>query len=312
MTELIIEALDEKIPFGARISGLSWSNVKETEVRERILGAFDDAGVLVFSGVESSAELQVEIAGILGPLRQHAMADVPRADVGAAASLMELTNAPEDQNLFEVNGQIVAGCTPWHYDACYVPQIYRGGVLRALEIAPEGGQTGFADGIQLYSAISADLRETFEDIEIVYAGGLMHNRQKFGLPSDYKILATQSEMQKVLDAYRDMPRAVHPAIWSRRSGERVLHVSPWQAAGILGRETPEGDALLERLCQEIVAVMQPYWHSWKSDEIVAWDNWRMIHAVSGHDPKHRRKVHRATIEGDYGLGRAESLEFAGG
>jgi hypothetical protein len=34
----------------------------------------------------------------------------------------------------------------------------------------------------------------------------------------------------------------------------------------------------------------------------------MIHMVTGHDPAQSRKIHRATVEGDYGLGRPEFAE----
>ena len=46
-----------------------------------------------------------------------------------------------------------------------------------------------------------------------------------------------------------MPRALHPAVWTRASGEKVLHISPWMAEGIAGDETEAGDALLETCCQ---------------------------------------------------------------
>jgi taurine dioxygenase len=40
--------------------------------------------------------------------------------------------------------------------------------------------------------------------------------------------------------------------------------------------------------------------------MVIWDNWRVLHAVSGMDPSHGRCMHRTTIKGDYGLGAFES------
>jgi taurine dioxygenase len=40
--------------------------------------------------------------------------------------------------------------------------------------------------------------------------------------------------------------------------------------------------------------------------MVIWDNWRMLHAVSGHDPSYERIMYRTTIKGDYGLGRFEN------
>ena len=39
--------------------------------------------------------------------------------------------------------------------------------------------------------------------------------------------------------------------------------------------------------------------------MVIWDNWRMLHAVEGNDPKYERQTQRTTIKGDYGLGYFE-------
>lgn len=308
MTMIGIEPLGDGLPFGARVTGVSWDNIRDPELRARILAAFERSGVLVFSGIESSSEMQVEIASIFGPLRHHAMAEVSRADVGAAASLTELYNHPGDQNVVEIEGKPLAGRTEWHWDACYAPQIYRGGAIRALEMPPEGGETGFADGIQIFQAVSSNLCDKFEQLDIIYDPGLMHDRQKFGLPASCRFLETSPSMRQVAAAYEGAPRSVHPAVWQRENGDKVLHVSPWQAAGIAGQEGEEGDEILEELCQEMLITMCPYWHKWNKNEIIAWDNWRMIHMVAGHDPAFSRKIHRATIEGDYGLGRPEFAE----
>lgn len=73
-----------------------------------------------------------------------------------------------------------------------------------------------------------------------------------------------------------------------------------------GHETPEGDALLEAVCQEINGKAQPYVHRWKPTDMLIWDNWRLLHAVSGFDRKLHRRMHRTTIKCDYGLGRFEN------
>jgi taurine dioxygenase len=78
-----------------------------------------------------------------------------------------------------------------------------------------------------------------------------------------------------------------------------------QAAGIEGLETAEGDALLEAMCQEIYRKMKPYFHRWSPTDMVAWDNCRFIHSVTGHSPDHVRNMRRTVIFGDYGLGRRE-------
>jgi taurine dioxygenase len=126
------------------------------------------------------------------------------------------------------------------------------------------------------------------------------------MPKSYRVINLQQASRDILAQTENAPRAIHPAIWQRKTGEKVLHISPWQAAGIEGHENAEGDALLEALCQEIYAKMTPYWHTWKPMDMMVWDNWRVMHAASGHDPQYARRVHRATIDGDYGLGRTEA------
>ncbi len=48
-----------------------------------------------------------------------------------------------------------------------------------------------------------------------------------------------------------------------------------------------------------------YFHRWEPTEMVIWENWRVLHSVSGAAPENGRCMHRPTIAGDYGLGRFE-------
>ena len=306
MTSITENPLTDALPFGARVTGVSADNVKSESVRAQLRDIFERRGVLVFEGVDSSPELQLELSRVFGPLREHAMKGTPRVDNGAMAVVMDLNFHPDDADIYEVNGRQLSGWINWHYDACYTDRLYRAGLLRAIAIPAEGGMTGFADGIQLYQAISPALRAKFENAGIIYHAKLMMINQRFGMPKQFRAIRVRPGTLNLLAQSENAPRAIHPAIWTRQSGEKVLHVSPWQAAGIEGHEDPEGDALLETLCQEIYARMTPYWHKWQPTDMVIWDNWRFVHAVNGHDPEASRRVHRVTIEGDYGLGRFES------
>jgi taurine dioxygenase len=97
-------------------------------------------------------------------------------------------------------------------------------------------------------------------------------------------------------------------VWTRDNGEKVLHLTAWMAQGIEGREDASGDALLEELCQAINRLAPPiaYHHQWRPDQIVAWDNWRLLHSVGGCPDSHVRTMQRTTILGDYGLGLFET------
>jgi taurine dioxygenase len=97
-------------------------------------------------------------------------------------------------------------------------------------------------------------------------------------------------------------------VWTRPTGEKVLHLAPWMAVGIEHDETPEGDALYNEVCHTLNTLGQgtsAYWHSWKPTDMVIWDNTRMLHAVEGCDARYERRTIRSTIKGDYGLGYFE-------
>lgn len=301
MTAIKVTLLSDDLPFGARISGITLDMVRD-EVRDEILRVYEDRGLIVFEEVEQSDEMQLALSNIFGPLQDHALRGVPRVDQNKMPGVVDLNYKG---NLYEVNGKTLYGFVPWHFDACYTAKLNRGGVLRGVDIPPEGGLTGFADGIQLYQAVSPDLRSKFEALSILYHPGLMFTNQRFGTKG-FRVLSVPDAVITTIEQSKTAPRSIQPAIWTRKTGEKVLHVSPWQAAGIHEHEDPEGDDLLEALCEEIYAKMTPYWHKWKPTDMLAWDNWRFLHSVSGNDPRYSRRMHRTTIEGDYGLGRFET------
>jgi len=180
-------------------------------------------------------------------------------------------------------------------------------VLRAVEIPPEGGLTGFVDGVALYDAISPEVRDRIEGETVIYAMDVIMENLRFGRPEGFQDVEPAAQATEVMAEFEGRPRALHPAVWTRSSGEKVLHVSPWMAKGLEGREDPEGEALLAEVCDEIVAAARElsYFHRWQPTDMLIWDNWRCLHSVSGMSPEHTRCMHRTTIEGDYGLGRFE-------
>jgi len=295
-----VRPLSDELSFGARVTGVTRGNSGDPDVRRRINEAFIDRGMIVFEGVEPSNAMQVALSEVFGELEDHALSDVPMAD-DEVRGMTDFTY----EDIFEVDGKELSGFIPWHFDACYTNALNRGGVLRALVISPEGGLTGFADGVQLYRAIDPALRARFEDLEIVYHSHLMFMNLRFGRPASYRPVKVRQMITDMLEHTRTAPRSVHPAVWTRANGEKVLHVAPWQAAGIAGMETPEGDALLAELIGEMEAKMTPYFHAWKPTDMVIWDNWRFVHSASGNPPQFPRRMQRTTIKGDYGLGRLE-------
>jgi taurine dioxygenase len=299
MTAFRIRPIGDNLPFGACISGVNIDIASDPDVRAEINAIFQTKGIVVFEDVDPTNKTQAAISEIFGPIQGHDL-DVPISEEKNVKGFINL----EYDGVSEVDGLKVRDFLPWHFDGCYDSAITRGGILRALAIPPEGGLTGFADGIQLYQAISPELRERFETLNILYDSAFIFWNMKFGRPKSYRPV----EISNLVAGQLPTPskrRSIHPAIWERSTGERVVHVSPMQAAAIEGMETPEGDSLLEALCQEVYAKMTPYHHKWKPTDMVIWDNARFIHSVTGHSPEWKRDMRRTIIFGDYGLGRWE-------
>jgi len=310
MTSIRITPLSDDLPFGARVAGVDRDNVTDAAVRAQLNAVFADRGLIVFEGTDPSLESQVAVSEVFGPLKGHSFKGIATVD-GAVPGVMELRRVPGEGDVFDVDGKQLAGWLPWHFDACYDRALNRAGVLRVVESPPEGGLTGFADGIQLYRAVSPELRDRFENLEILYQPRLMFVNMRYGRPQRLTVRRISKRTNEMFAVNADAPRAIHPAIWQRTTGEKVLHLAPWQADGIVGHEDAEGDALLEAMFAEIEARVTPYIHKWQRDDMVIWDNWRFLHSASGHSPDHGRLVHRTTIEGDYGLGRWEQASAAG-
>jgi taurine dioxygenase len=311
MADITVRPIRDDLPFGARVGGLTLDQTSEPEARQLLNDAFEEHGLLIFEDVEPTPEMQVAISTVFGPLKDHPSSATPR--VGDALGVIEIRHEPNEGGIVQLDGRLLSQWLPWHFDHCYNDQLNRAGVLRSVEIPEDGGMTGFVDGIALYDAVSPEVRERIEGEMVIYAMDVILDNLRFGRPDKFVEVAASAGAIDVMIEYEHRPRAIHPAVWTRRTGEKVLHVSPWMAKGIEGRDDSEAEALLTEVCDEIVEAAKglSYFHRWEPTDMVIWDNWRILHSVSGSAPENGRCMHRTTIAGDYGLGRFEEPVAAG-
>ncbi len=305
MSSICVEPLRDDLSFGSRVSGVTLTALRDEAVREQLREVFERRGLIVFEQVEPSSPMQVAISEVFGPLKDHPYPGQVQVDHDAMPGVIDMRHDPATGGIVEIEGIPLSQWLPWHFDHCYNDELNRAGVLRAVEIPSQGGRTGFADGIELYRALSPDLREQIESCQVLYTLDMLYAHMRFGRPAAFREIRVQRELYEALEYARTLPRALHPAVWTRETGEKVLHVSPWMAVGIAGREDPAGDELLAAVCREILEKVNPYFHQWRPTDMLIWDNWRLLHCVSGHDPDEHRRMHRTTIKGDYGLGSFE-------
>lgn len=307
MAAFKVRPLADGLPFGIRISALTRAALDDAATRKAIDDLFIEHGMIVFEDVEQSDAMQLAISSCFGPLKEHPVKAVGRVDSDRMPGVIEI-RSERGRGIVEVDGRQVSHWLPWHFDHCYNDELNRAGVLRSVERVEEGGITGFLDGIALYNAFPEDLRRRIEGREIVYTLSTQYDELKFGKPAQYRMIEPKPSSPEFKAQAAAMPRAIHPAVWQRPTGEKCLHVSSYMAQGILGMENAEGDALLEDVCQEINRIGETcsYHHKWREGDMAIWDNLRMLHCVSGNDPADERLMYRTTISGDYRLGRWET------
>jgi taurine dioxygenase len=300
--------LREDLSFGTRIGGVTEEVLQDEGIRAELRRAFEERGLIVFQEVEPTNRLQVAISTVFGPLKDHPVNAVDLVDAEAMRGAIKISSDPQTADIVEIDGKPYSSWLPWHFDHCYNNKLNRAGVLRAVEITPNGGQTCFMDGIELYAVFPAALRSRIEECSVIYSMDMQPAHIRFGKPHNFRVLQVDPKQIEILEQAKTYPRSIHPAVWTRPSGEKVLHLSPWMSEGIEGRENPEGDALLAAVAGEInrLADARAYVHDWKPTDMLIWDNWRMLHRVTGCTPPHKRSIYRTTIEGDYGLGRFEN------
>jgi taurine dioxygenase len=193
---------------------------------------------------------------------------------------------------------------PWHFDLVYVDRINHGGILRPVSLPASGGQTGFIDQIAAHAALPGHLQERIEDLEVRYRWDMDVSRQRFGATPGLQLIRMDPRSTKLMARPEGHPVVVHPMVYEQpETGRRVLNVSPWFALGIEGMAGPEGDALLEEVVGHATDERRAYVHEWSPDDMVLFDNWRMMHCARGVPEDDRRHVQRTTIAGDYGRGR---------
>jgi taurine dioxygenase len=302
MASIGITALDDSLSFGARVTGVNYDVLKDEAVRARLNQLFHDRGVIVFEGVEPSPEMQVAVSTVFGPLKEHPVPSVERADKDKLLGVIAISSGPHSC-IVEIDGKPLSTWQPWHFDHAYNDELNRAGVLRSLKIAQDGGRTGFADGIQIYRDMDPAIRAKAEGVKALYNLDLDYTRQEFGLPKGFRQL--RAHASDLSERSRGSICSVHPLLWTRDTGETVFHMTPYGCRGIEGDRSKAAFELLSEIWEEGMRVIKPYFHEWHETDMVIWDNWRVLHEATGCNPDEERIVHRTTIKGDYGLGKFE-------
>ena len=256
--------------------------------------------------------MQVAISTVFGPLKDHPSQATPRA--GGELGVIEIRHQPNEGGRVRLDGAELSQWLPWHFDHCYNDELNRAGVLRAVEIPPDGGRTGFVDGIALYDAISPELRDRIEGETVLYAMDVILDNLRFGRPADFvEVEASPEAAGGDGRVRRPTARAASGGLDARAPARRCCTCRRgWRRASSATR-TPTATRCSPRCATRSSTVAQrplllpP----------VAADRHGRSGTTGGcctrcraWHPTYGRCMHRTTIKGDYGLGASRPAAHA--
>lgn len=296
------EPLSPELNFGRVVHGLRHEDLKSEAVREELRRFWVVDGLVVFRGSAVTPDFQVDLSEVFANLEVHPVHEIRHPD---NEKLIRLVSNPrgDDEDLIEVNG--VTGCAwlPWHKDLVFTDRLNHGGILRATKLTSSGGETGYIDQIDAYDRLADEVKARIDDLEVVYLYGPIETSPWCSRDEVRYIKIGPANRSMNERAKRDWPPVVHPLVFTQKeTGRKALNLSPRFAQSILGMDKAESDALLTMLSNHLWD-SPAYFHKWALDEMVLWDNWRMLHCVTPGPYEEIRIVERTTIAGDYGFGR---------
>ena len=278
---------------GVAVEGIDLSRPLERAVEEELRALWLEHGLLLLRGQCRTVAEQIRFSRTFGELEIHPLERIRHKDY---PELIELNSADEQTNpISSWDGEDWIGRLGWHTDLIYSGKPNLGAVLRAVILPANDGQTGYADRGAAYNALPDSVKEEIADLEIVYRFEVNLYRMPYLDTSGY--LAGPGAPDKPSDVgFPDFPDSVYPLVVSHPvSGRKVLNVCPMFLSHIRGRREGGGDPLLQSLVDHVTDKRFSYHHSWERDDIILWDNWRMMHCAPGIRPGDERLIHRTTI-----------------
>lgn len=289
---------------GCRIDGLDLSRELSAAEADAAREAWVEYGLVLVRNPSSDDAEQMRLSRLFGEMEPSATPDLNDPE---NRFMMNLTYDPADANPqfaqhYNVDGIDRAGWLGWHWDQSFMPTIVRGAVLRMTHPSANMGRTGFIDAIAAYDRLPRGLKERVDRLEVVYEFNPDFASGQFGFPKDIRALRRTKAGGSA--AAMKFPPVVHPLVITQyETGRKLLKLSPMHARYILGMDRAESDALLSDLAERLVDPAYAYMHQWQTNDILAWDNWRMIHMAEGVPLDCFRSARRTTIAGDYKVGR---------
>lgn len=256
-------------PLGAEVSGLDVRDIPPADARV-LHQAFLDHHVLVVHGATVSDDDLVRFSECFGPLELARN----QSPLSSRPEVWAVSNIRMDGKLV---GALPDGEMSFHFDRIHQTQPNKAGVLHAIEIPRQGGDTWFANMCRAYDTLPEATKRRLDGLRA-------RNIYEYGAVTPGGPISA------------DAPRAVHPVVRTiPETGRKALYVCRLMTDRINELPPEESRALIDELCDHIEGSRLVYEHKWRVGDILIWDNRCTSHARTDFSAAERRLLKRVTV-----------------
>ena len=267
---------------GAEVAGVDLAALDPATV-DTLRRAVQEHLVVVVHGQPISDPQLIALGKSFGELEPPGMSIIGKPYLDEFPDILVISNVME-QGI--PKGNLGSGEAIWHTDMSYRPRPCTIAILHALEVPPTGGNTYFANQYMAYDALSDELKQKLEGLEVIHdetynSGGQMRKGFK-----------------EVTDP-REAPGARHRIFRTHPlTGRKALYLGRRRNACIVGLPLEDSERLLDQLWAH-ASRPEFVWHNeWKAGDTLIWDNRALIHRRDSFDNNQRRMMHRVQIRGE--------------
>jgi taurine dioxygenase len=178
----------------------------------------------------------------------------------------------------------------WHTDMSYTARPPRATMLYALEVPMEDGvalgDTLFSSAADAHDSLPREKQQRIAKLRAIHQ--VAGRRARTGTGQQDQALRKQQ------------PAVLHPVVRTHpHTGRKCLYVSKGECEGIEGMPQDEALALIDELADHTTDPRFRHVHRWRVRDLLMWDNCTVQHLASFDYrwPKHRRLMHRITVDG---------------
>ena len=183
-------------------------------------------------------------------------------------------------------GNLGDGEAVWHADMTYLDLPPKAGILYALEVPENQGNTHFANMNLAYSELPAAIKEKIDGKILIHDSA--HNSAGM-LRKGYSEVNDPTET----------PGARHPIVITDKStNQKLLFLGRRPHAYIIGLEVEESENLLDEIWEHATQEKYTWTQQWEKGDLLMWKNLNVLHKRDAFDPNTRRIMHRTQLKGE--------------